>query len=340
MRYLSPSALSAMLLPRLPLLLTMACCLLLLLSARVGLAQARIMDRVVAEVNGEIITLSQLERELAGAEAQILEQVAAAERENALQQARRQVLSGLIDRLLVEQHAARLRISVDEREIDEAIGQILTENGISLAELELDLQRHNSSLAAYRQELRAQILQSRLLNIEVRERVVIPENRIREYYRQNYTNRQQEDAYHILQIGFSWLAGSEDAREEARQKAQPLREEAVSGADFRDLARRYSELPSARDGGDLGLFRREELAGVMLETIPRLSPGEISPLIETAVGYQFFKLLSDRGDLRGQLSYEEAKSEIKEKLYRQALEEQFSRWVGNLREEAYIRVIL
>ncbi len=336
MRYSNFPALAP---PPLLLLCTLVC--FLLLWAQAGRAQARIIDRVVAEVNGEIITLSQLEQELAAAEEQIMQQVAATERDNARQQARRQLLSGLIDRLLVEQHAAKLGISVDEREIDEAVGRILAENQISLAELQRDLQANNSSLAAYRRELRTQILQSRLLNLEVRERVVIPESQIKEYYQQKYATSREEDAYHILQMGFSWQTDNEQEREEARQRALAAREEALSNAaDFKELARRYSELPSARDGGDIGVFRRADLAGVMLEHIPRLSPGEISPLIETAAGYQFFKLLSDRGDLKGQLSYEEAKGEIREKLYRQALEDQFSRWVSNLRESAYIRVIL
>ncbi|MFU8819547.1 MAG: SurA N-terminal domain-containing protein [Desulfurivibrio sp.] len=337
MRYLSNHPPSP--LPRLLLILPL-CCLLLILSIQSGQAQVRIVDRVVAEINGEVITLSELNRELAAVEDQVLHQVMAGEQENALARARHQILAGMIDRLLVEQHAAKQGIQVGEREIDEAIGQIISENRITMAELQQDLEKLNTTLTDYRKELRAQILQSRLLSLEVRERIVITESRIREYYQENYAGKRQEEAFHILQMGFTWQSTSPADRDEARQRARSAREEALAGADFRELARRYSDLPSARDGGDLGVFHRDELAGVMLEHIPALSPGEISPLIATAAGYQFFKLLSARGDFRAQLSYEEAKDEIREKLYNQALEEQFTKWVSNLREDAYIRIML
>ncbi|MFH7320697.1 SurA N-terminal domain-containing protein [Desulfurivibrio sp. D14AmB] len=324
-----------------PLLLVITvCCLLLGPSVRPGQAQVRILDRVVAEVNGEIITLSQLNRELAGVEEQVLSRVRASERENALTEARQQLLAGMIDRLLVEQHAAKRGIQVGEREIDDAIARIISDNQLTMAELERDLERLNTTLADYRKELRAQILQSRLLSLEVRERVVIPESRIRQYYEDNYVGRRQEEAFHILQMGFTWQGAAPDANAEARRRAQAARAEVLAGGDFRELARTHSDLPSARDGGDLGVFHRDELAGLMLEHIPTLSPGEISPLIETAAGYQFFMLLSDRGDLHAQLPYEEARDEIREKLYNQALEEQFTKWVNSLREEAYIRIIL
>jgi len=322
------------------LLIITVCCLLLGLSVRSGQTQARIIDRVVAEVNGEIITLSQLNRELAGVEEQVLSRVRASERENALTEARQQLLAGIIDRLLVEQHAAKRGIQVGEREIDDAIARIISDNQLTMAELERDLERLNTSLADYRKELRAQILQSRLLSLEVRERVVIPESRIRQYYDENYVGRRQEEAFHILQMGFTWQTADPAGRAEARRRAQEAREEVLAGGDFRELARLYSDLPSARDGGDLGVLHRDELAGVMLEQIPTLSPGDISPLIETAAGYQFFMLLSDRGDLHAQRPYDEARDEIREKLYNQALEEQFTRWVHSLREDAYIRIML
>ena len=319
-----------------------AAALLLALLLHAGPAAALIIDRVVAEVNGEVITLSQLNRELTMVEAQLLRQVAPAERSAALEEARRQVLSGMIDRLLVEQQAARMGIRVDDREVEAAIAQILADNAITLDELRQDLELHHSDLASYRRELQAQILQSRLLSLEVRERVVIPESRIREYYQQHYANQaaEAEEAYHILQIGLTWPAGDQAARDRARHRGEEVREKALAGADFRELARRHSDLPSARVGGDLGVFRRDELGGIMLEQIPELQPGEISALLETAAGYQLFKLLSNRGDVRKQLSYEEAKEEIRALLYEKALEEQFHRWVQNLRQDAYIRIML
>lgn len=316
----------------------------LLVVALAFLAQpawARVVDRVVAEVNGEIITMSELEREMAGVEQQVLQQAPAADREQALTEARQQVLSGMIDRLLARQQADRLGIRVGEREVDEAIAQILADNRITMEELEAEIARHHGSMENYRRDLQTQILQSRLLSQEVRERVVIPERRIKEYYQQHHQEQTSpEEAYHILQIGFNWPPGDDEAREQARRQAEEIHRQARQGADFRELARRYSDLPSARNDGDLGVFQKDELAGIMLEHIPELEPGEISTILETAAGYQFFKLLSNQGELRATGSYEELKGKIREKLYQQALEEQFSKWVKELRENDYIRTML
>ena len=89
---------------------------------------ARVVDRVVAEVNGEVITWSELEQEVTLAREQILQRVPAAEHENVLAEARRQILAGLVDRLLVEQHAAKRGIVVGDRQVDEAGHRTLLPN--------------------------------------------------------------------------------------------------------------------------------------------------------------------------------------------------------------------
>ncbi|MDZ7641038.1 MAG: SurA N-terminal domain-containing protein [Desulfurivibrio sp.] len=323
--------------PRLSiLLLTLAAVLLL---AQPGLS--RVMDRIVAEVNGEIITMSELEREISDVAPELRRQKESGADEQEREEARQEVLSGMIDRLLIRQEAERLGIRVSEEEVERAIEQILADNQLSREELVAEIERRQGSMAGYRQELRDQILQSRLINREVREKVVIPESRIKEYYQQNRQQWEpQEDAYHILQIGIGWPRGGDEARAEARRRAAEIRQQAVDENNFRELARRHSDLPSARNGGDLGVFKKDELAGVMREQIPQMEPGEISPVLETAAGYQFFKLLSNRGDIRATGSYEDLKDEIREKLYQQAVEKEFSRWVSELRDSAYIRILL
>ncbi len=300
-------------------------------------ASAALMDRVVAEVNGEIITLSELEEEMATLDEDFLRDVPPGERERTSNGTRRQILSGMIDRLLVEQQANRRGIYVGDREVDAALDQIREENGLSEEEFVRELERVGTSMAGYRQHLRSQILQSRLLNVEIRERIVIPETRIRRYYEDNYVDDgEQEQGYHILQIGFTWPDDADDqARAEARSRAVEARDQVVAGADFRKLARELSELPSASEGGDLGVFQKEEMAAEMQRHIPELEPGELTPVIEMARSYQFFKLHPG-----GDLLYEDAREEIREKLYNQALEERFEKWVESLREDAYIRIML
>jgi peptidyl-prolyl cis-trans isomerase SurA len=127
---------------------------------------------------------------------------------------------------------------------------------------------------------------------------------------------------------------------EARERAEKARALALTGQDFRALARQHSDLPSAEDGGDIGIFKKEELSPAMKASILSLKPGELSAVEKTPFGFQFFKLLSDRGDVRLQAPYETVKEEVRQRLLEEALTAQFQRWVRELREQAYIKKML
>jgi len=302
------------------------------------------VDRVVAVVNDDVILQTELEK--AGGEyfERIRMKAPAGEVESAIEKARGEVLSSLIDNMIVKQKAAELGITVEEAEIDNAIAQILSDNNATLEEFRKELDKVNVSMQDYRNNLRNQILQSRLVGQQVRSRIVIVEEDIREYYEKEYTQEKGESGYYILQIGFNWknlvtLDGV--SQEEAREKAEAIRARVLAGESFGELARSYSDFPSATDGGNLGLIKKDEMAAYMRDAILSMHPGDISPIIETGSTFQFFKLLSSReGDLVVKAPYESVKDEIRDILYRQEMEEKYKAWVENLREQAYIKILL
>ncbi|MDX2433937.1 MAG: SurA N-terminal domain-containing protein [Desulfobacterales bacterium] len=302
------------------------------------------VDRVVAVVNDDVILQTELEK--AGGEyfERIRMKAPAGEVESAIEKARGEVLSSLIDNMIVKQKAAELGLTVEEAEIDNAIAQILSDNNATLEEFRKELDKVNVSMQDYRDNLRNQILQSRLVGQQVRSRIVIVEEDIKEYYEKEYTQEKGESGYYILQIGFNWknlvtLDGV--SQEEAREKAEAIRARVLAGESFGELARSYSDFPSATDGGNLGLIKKDEMAAYMRDAILSMHPGDISPIIETGSTFQFFKLLSSReGDLVVKAPYESVKDEIREILYRQEMEKDYKAWVENLREQAYIKILL
>lgn len=306
-----------------------------------------LVDRVAAVVNDDIITLSELEKTGREYFARIKEKAPPGEVDRALEKAREEVLSSLIDKLIVRQQAEKLSISVAEPEIDTAIDQVLSRNNATIEDFRKELSAMNISEQEYRDNLRDQILQSKLINYEVRSRIVIVEDNIKDYYQKEYTRQKGEGGYYILQIGFTWRnsvslekAGF-DTKEEARAKAAEIRERVLGGESFTELAKAYSNLPSAVDGGDIGLFQKDEMAPYMKDAILAMHPGEISPIVETGNAFQFFKLLSiSEGELFVKAPYESVREEIRDILYRQEMEEQYKVWVKSLREEAYIKIML
>jgi peptidyl-prolyl cis-trans isomerase SurA len=199
----------------------------------------------------------------------------------------------------------------------------------------------------YRKNLKTQILQNKLINREVLSKIVITEEQVLDYYDSQFTSTVDDGGYYLLQIGISWdvqttggEGGEAAARRQARQRAEQAHALALSGEDFQELARQYSDLPSAEDGGDIGVFQKEDLAPFMLQAIEPLRPGEVSAIIETPVGFQFFKLLSSRtGGIVQQATYSEVKEDIRERLYRQEVERQFDLWLTEIKGNAYIRIL-
>jgi peptidyl-prolyl cis-trans isomerase SurA len=306
-----------------------------------------LVDRVVAVVNDDVITLSELEKTGREFFERIKMKAPAGEVDRALEKAREEVLSGLIDKFIVRQEAEKLSIAVSEEEVDKAVDQILARNNATIVDFKKELASMNISEQEYRDNLRDQILQSKLVNYEVRSRIVIVEDDMQAYYKKEYTQEKGEGGYYILQMGFTWRntvslekAGF-DSKEEARKKAEEIRARVLDGENFMELAKVYSNLPSASDGGDIGLFKKNEMAAYMQDVILAMHPGEISSIVEKDNTFQFFKLLSMReGDIVVKAPYETVREEIRDILYQQEMEEQYKIWVKSLREKAYIKILL
>ena len=114
----------------------------------------------------------------------------------------------------------------------------------------------------------------------------------------------------------------------------------LQGDDFGELARQHSDLPSASDGGDLGVFQLNEMALFMRDAVRNLKPGKISEIVQTDSDYQFFKLVSSQeGQIVAKVPYASAKEEIREKLYQEEMELRYKSWFQELRDKAYIKIL-
>jgi peptidyl-prolyl cis-trans isomerase SurA len=310
-------------------------------------ARAEVIDRIIAEVNGDIITLSDMESEGQLLFDRIAAEASMDDRQLALDAAWDQVLDSLIDQALITQEAAKNNIVASEAEVDAAFQQMVAASGVSEDEFFTQLAIRGLSESLYRKNLRTQILQNKLINREVLSKIVITEEQVLDYYESQFTSTVDDGGYYLLQIGINWdvlTAGGDGgeaaARRQARQRAEQAHALAMGGEDFRELARQYSDLPSAEDGGDIGVFQKDELAPFMLQAIEPLRPGEVSAIIETPVGFQFFKLLSSKtGGIVQQAPYSEVKEEIRERLYRQEVERQFDLWLTEIKGKAYIKIL-
>lgn len=307
-------------------------------------AFANVIDRSVAIVNEDTITLSEVNELGRSFFKKITDETPPDRLTETLQQARNTVINKLIDKKLLIQEAKKIGIQVSDQEVENALQRVLANNKTTMEQFLKEMSAMGMSEKQYREELREQVLSSKLINYEVRTKVVISEDAILDHYDTHYTTKIGGGEYHILQIGSTWgtenKEGITPTKTDAQEKAIKAHKLAVRGDAFKELAKKYSDLPSAADGGDLGSFQPDEMAASMREIVLKLKPGEVSPIIETENGYQFFKLVSSQeGEIIAKESYESVKEQIREKLYQQAMEQRFNEWLKSIREKAYIKIL-
>lgn len=320
--------------PRILIFAVLAC--LLSLST---VSHANVVDRSVAIVNEDTITLSEVNELGRSFFKKITEETPADRLPETLQQARSTVIDKLIDKKLMVQEAKKLNIQVSDQEVDTALQRVLANNKTTMEQFRKEMTAMGMNEKQYKEELREQILSSKLINHEVRTKVVVTEDKILDYYDANYTEQVGGGGYYLLQIGCLWGAVT-PTQEEAKSKAKKARDLAEDGKDFKELARKYSDLPSAADGGDLGSFQKDEMAPFMRDAVVGLKSGEISPIVEADNGYHFFKLVSGQeGKIVAKVPYESVKEEIREKLSQQAMEARFKDWLKSIRDQAYIKIL-
>lgn len=305
---------------------------------------ANVVDRSVAVVNSDTITLSEVNEIGKSFFKKIADETPPNELPEALQQARRKVIDKLIDKKLMLQEAKKLGVQVSDQEVENALQRVIANNNTTKEQFLKELAAMGMSESQYREELREQVLSSKLINHEVRTKVVISEEAIHDYYKTHYTKKTGGSGYYIYQIGCTWGAtnpnGATPTKDEAKEKVIKAHKLALAGDDFKDLAKKYSDLPSAVDGGDLGSFQQDEMAPYMHDAVVKLKAGEVSSIVETEDGFHFFKLVSSgEGQIVASEPYESVKEQIREKLMQQAMERRFSDWLQSIREKAYIHIL-
>lgn len=308
-----------------------------------GPGNAEMVDKVVAVVNDEVITLSEVEEEAARAYQSLAKEYSGKKLADSLVDAKEDILDSMIDRRLINQKAKQHNTTVTEEEITTAYEN--TRNRLSLDPAQFREKLAGSGLTEelYRKQLKDQILQSKLISYDVRAKVVVTEEMLKDYFDEHYAAKKEKGSYYLLQMGFTWKTDADDpeklaAKEETRKKAERILDQVRRGEDFKTLARKFSDLPSAGDGGDIGVLGLEDMAPAMRTAISPLGPGELTDIIETANGFQFYKVLSgEEKEKASSASFEAVKEEIREKLYDEKVKAAYSEWVKKLKEDAFIK---
>lgn len=297
------------------------------------------IDRIVARVNDDVITLSELQEEGLPLFERLRATYSGAELEHQVRQAEREFLDQLILKRLQLQYANQIGLTASDADINAALKDVLTRNNLTQEQLVSLLTKEGLTLQDYKDRLREQIVLARLMNQTVRSRVSVDAREVEAYYQAHVEEFNRPDEVKARHIFFRLDPTVAEAQRAAvQERAQRVLEEARNGGDFESLARRYSEDATAEIGGDLGTIRRGQALPEFEDVIFTLHEGEISDVIRTPNGLHIVKVeATARGASR---PLAEVRAEIERRLMQAKMEKRFQEWANELRDRAFIEITL
>lgn len=301
--------------------------------------RAEVIDRVMAVVNGKVITLSELTEREAPLAKQATETFSGAEREKRLADIRKKVLDSLIEDLLLEREAERLGMKVSERDIDDAIEDVKKQNSLDDAGLKIALKKEGLAYEGYRSQIKNQIEKSRVIGQQVRSKVNVTEKDLADYYERNRRIFLRDEEVKISHILFLVPEKASDVEiEKIRREAMDVLEMARSGKEFSELAKKYSQDASAKEGGSLGFFKRGQIMPAFEEAAFSLKKGGISDLVRTTYGFHIVRV--DDVKEASPEPFDSVKEKIRSAVTSEMLEQRYKEWMEELKKSAIIEVKL
>jgi peptidyl-prolyl cis-trans isomerase SurA len=349
---------------KLCLLIVTSSCLSALAAAQGG----QVVEEIVTRVNGQIITRAEFDRSKDTLKDECKTQDAA-NPDKCFSEKEKDILRDLIDQQLLIEKGKDLSINGDT-DLIKRLDQMRKEMKLdSMEDLEKAAASQGISYEDFKQNMRNQIITQKVIGEEVGGHLSITKEEIQQFYDQHKAEMQMPEEIKLSEIMVSPkptlpnkaaatpgttdpgattdAAAQKTADDAARQaadaaalataeaKANDLLEKIHKGASFEDIAKKYSDGPSAADGGALGVFKRGQLAKQLEDTTFAMKAGEISGVIRTNQGYVILKVIEHQD--AGIPPLKTAEPHIQDALYYEKLQPALRAYLTKLREEAYIK---
>jgi len=299
-----------------------------------------VVEEIVARVNNDVITKSELQHSIDTAEddaKQDCQNRCTPEQLKTLTDERKQnALRDLIDQSLLVQRGKDMGLSV-EPDVIKQLDQIRQENKLdSLETLEKEVEKQGTNWEDFKNNIRNGILTQRVISEEVGSHINITTDEIQKYYdahKQDFV-RPEQVALRSIEIN---TAGKTDAEvADLRKKADTALKRIQDGEDFGEIAKRYSDGSTAKQGGYLGVYKRGELAKQLEDVVFAMKRNQLTDVMETRQGFLIMQVLEHYDE--GEQTLTTVSEEIRKKLYDQKLEPALRDYLKTLREQSYVVV--
>lgn len=314
--------------------------LIVLGSCAVGLwaADALVVEEIVAKVNGDIITRTEVERSRRQIEADLRQQkLSGAQFDQAFKERNVNVLRDRVDELLLVQKGKELNINVDS-EVTRQLAEIQKQVKIADPDKFQQFVREQIGMPYedYKSEMRNGMLRERVIRQEVGGQINVPRSEITKYYEDHKAEFIREERVFLAEIFLSTQGKDAAAAAAVEKKAKDLAARARKGEKFDELARDNSESQSAQNGGDLGGWKRGELSKEVEALVFDQERNFVTDPIQRPDGFLILKVMQKHQ--RGQASFEEVEQDIQNRLFMPRFQPKIREYLTQLREQAFLEI--
>lgn len=302
-------------------------------------AKSTVVEQIVARVNNEIITLSdyqKAEQELKAEAAKDCQACTSDKIQAEIKDQEKDLLRGLIDNALLVERAKDMDINVDN-DLVKQLDDIRRQNNLATME---DLQKavESEGLAwdDYKTQMKNDLLRNQVIRQEVAGHMDIGADEIKQYYEAHKEEFDLPEQVQLAEIFLSTEGKSAEEIAAVRTKAEDLHSRVAKGQDFTQLAEKYSEGQTAKNGGEIGTFKRGELEKDFDDAVFKLGKGQVTDVIQAKTGFEILKVVEHYQ--AGLQPLSKVQDQIQNRLYMQKMQPALRDYLAQLREQSYVMV--
>jgi peptidyl-prolyl cis-trans isomerase SurA len=295
---------------------------------------AKIVDRILAQVNDDIITFSDLNREMADIRQDLATKYTGQQLEDETKKAEKDVLDELIRQKLLLQKGNELGFGANiDAQVSAAIEKIRKDNKFKdMQELEQAAAQQGLTMAGLRDRIRKNIITQSVVQEFVGARITLLSQEVDKFYKDHLADYAVPEEVTLSEI----VIPAEGDGTEAESKAGDIRKRITGGEAFATLASQYSKGPTSGKGGTIGTYITQKLNPEIAGAIANVKEGDVTAVLKSKEGYVIYRV-----DARKPAAYqplEEVREKIKNRIYEQKFNPEFERFIAQLKEDAYIQI--
>jgi peptidyl-prolyl cis-trans isomerase SurA len=301
-------------------------------------ANSKVVEEIIARVNNEIITKSDLDKARATAEDEAKQDCQGKcnpeQLKAEIEDGQKNALRNLIDQSLLVQRGKDMGINV-EAELIRRLDQIRTQNKLdSMEDLEKAVSGQGLNWEDFKNNIRNNLLTQRVISEEVGSHITISKEEITKYYNDHKTEFIKPEQVALREIEVNTEGKPEADLPDLKKKAETALKRVKDGEDFGEIAKRYSDGSTAKEGGFLGVYKRGELSKQLEDIVFKMKKNDLTEVMDTKQGYLVLQVLEHYDE--GQQSLEKVENEIQDHLYSQRMEPALREYLKTLREQSYV----